>query len=80
MMRMRLPTAASLPVYWSGPPTGADVLHVAFVLNNAVGSPACFWGPPRLPVAPLNRSAKSLRALRLGEAERDEVAVVAGST
>ena len=28
--------AASLPVYWSGPPTRADVLHLAFVLNNAL--------------------------------------------
>jgi hypothetical protein len=33
-----------LPVYWSGPPTGADVLHLAFVLNDALGSPACFQG------------------------------------
>jgi hypothetical protein len=33
--------AASLLVYWSGPPTRADVLHLAFVLNNALGSPTC---------------------------------------
>ncbi len=31
--------AASLAIYWSGPPTGADVLHLAFVLNNVLGAP-----------------------------------------
>jgi hypothetical protein len=39
---------ASWPVYWSGPPTRADVLHLAFVLNNALGSPACPVGYFRL--------------------------------
>jgi hypothetical protein len=34
--------AASFRIHWSHPPAGADVLHLAFVLNNALGSPASF--------------------------------------
>jgi hypothetical protein len=52
--------AASLPVYWSGPPTRADVLHLAFVLNNALGSPACFQGRRQLPLG--NRSPEKCLA------------------
>jgi hypothetical protein len=55
-----------LPVCWSGPPTRADVLHLAFVPNNALGSPACFQRHRRLPVGdlaspnrPANASASS---------------------
>jgi hypothetical protein len=54
--------AASLRLCWSGPPPGADVLHLAFVLNNVLGSPACFEHHRRPPVGnrfPPNRPAKA---------------------
>jgi hypothetical protein len=35
--------AASLPVYRSGPPAWADVLHLAFVPNNAFGRNHSMW-------------------------------------
>jgi hypothetical protein len=52
----------SLRFNWSGPPPRADVLHDAFVVNNALGSPACFQGHRRLPVgnrSPPKRLAKA---------------------
>ncbi len=36
------PDATSLPVDRSGPHAGADVLHLAFVLSNALGRPRVF--------------------------------------
>jgi hypothetical protein len=66
--------ALSLRIFWSHPPVGADVLHLAFVLNNALGSPACFQGHRRLLVGnvPTEAAGKSLRVFRLRKAEYDE--------
>jgi hypothetical protein len=54
--------AASLSVYWYARPPCANVLYVAFVLNNVFGSPACFQGHRRLRAgngSPPKRSAKA---------------------
>jgi hypothetical protein len=72
--------AASLPVYWPGPLTGAGVLRRALVLKNALGWPAWFRGSPPAPrrqPIPTEAIGKSLRVFRLGEAEHHEVAVIA---
>jgi hypothetical protein len=49
--------AALLPSIWSGSPTGADVLHLAFVLNNALGSLARLFS--RSPLAARRQSLPS---------------------
>jgi hypothetical protein len=54
--------AGSLLIYWSGPPTRPDVLHLAFVLNKALGSPRLFQGHRRLSAGnhfPPKRPAKA---------------------
>src|ERR1700751_3667838 len=56
--------AGSLPVYWSGPPTCADVLHLAFVLHNVIGSLDCFQRRRRLPVAIYRTLADLIEAAR----------------
>jgi hypothetical protein len=53
------------------------VLHLAFVLNNALGWPACFVGHRRPPVRNRKRLAKSSVSSRLGEAEHHKVVVTA---
>jgi hypothetical protein len=52
--------AASLPVYWSGPPTCADIRGLVFVLNNALGR--LDSGHRRLPVANLSPSKRLANA------------------
>jgi hypothetical protein len=69
-----------LPVYLSGPPTWADVLHLAFVLNNALESPACFQGHRGLPVfnrSPLKRLAKASASSGLAKQNTTKLAVIA---
>jgi hypothetical protein len=56
--------------YWSGPPTSADVLHPAFVLNSALDSPARFQRQRRLPVGkrfPTEVLGKGLRIFWLAK-------------
>jgi hypothetical protein len=54
-------------------------MHLAFVLNSALGWPACFQVTAGCPSQSLSPEAlgKSLRIFRLGKAEHHEVAVIA---
>jgi hypothetical protein len=61
--------AASLPVYWSGPPPRADVLHLAFVLNNGLGSPIARGGS-RPAACSLRSSLAEWRCSWHGSAEK----------
>jgi hypothetical protein len=60
-------------------PSIRPVLHLVFVLNNALGSPACFQGHRRCPSPTAHHRSvrQTLARLPASEAEHHEVAVIA---